>query len=136
MIKRECVRKKNFFVETCISIKLSTNRSSQLQCIIVLTLQLNKPYFFWKPPIQNGQAKSWILQHLSVLEKLPRLVYFFAVYPTPHHCVSGILSRSYKSLFRLSNIYSITLFYFIKKEREKLHMCVGFHFNFKNISAL
>lgn len=75
--------------------------SSHLQCIIVFTLQLKKPYFVSNPIIQNGHDLSCCRQHRSAFEKPPISVYFFADHPLPHHFVPGTLSRFDKSLRRL-----------------------------------
>lgn len=53
-------------------------RSSHPQCMSVLTRQLNRPYLVSKPPIQKGQYLSCTRQHLSVREKPPNSVNFFA----------------------------------------------------------
>lgn len=79
-----------------------TNLSSHRQCIKVLTRQLQRPYFFSIPPIQNGHLKSCTRQHLSVLEYPPSCAQLVAENPLPHHFVPGTRSSSIASRFALS----------------------------------
>lgn len=85
---------------------------SQLQCIIVFMLQLNKLHFCSNPPIQSEQ-KSCFLQHRSDFELGPISLYLFAVQPLPHHFVYGTIRKLFKSLRRRELEIEIQCFYCI-----------------------
>lgn len=91
-------------------------------------LQLNKPYLFSNPIIQNGHDLSCCLQQRSDFEKPPISEYFFAVQPLPHHFVPGTIRRLDKSLrcLQLSLLYLVgvvtlhkNLYILCKKKKRK-----------------